>query len=521
MDALYKFWFDQKNEHMWFGATPEDDKLITEKFGDYLDHGASCAYSSGKIMTISNIIIYDQISRHVARHKGEALLPKWQEMAFVMASGALKYTGIDKFTNKEIPFVLLPFRHSNKKENIMIAKDIIIEMMEMRAGTDDESYLRRFYQATLRQLSSFCSPDHICSLMNENDHLELAMSILAPDSIQDIKKPRTGRLSNSLLMKKLREAILTCGENPKIILSVSGGKDSMALATALYALKTMTSLNFELAAVHINYMNRETSVAEEWLVRHYLVGVLGIHTSIRRIDELQRSRHSHERDFYEAYTKEVRFKAYLDMVDGYSNSYVILGHNHDDTIENIITNITKKKHFDNLKGMTIHSRQMDVNLFRPLLEVTKVEIEEFNKLSDTPFTYDSTPDWSDRGRIRDKVIPALKEFNPATVSGLVDVSNTLAEMDVIYRKFALPQILKEIVVDEIDNRVEIPYNKVPVSVKVLRDIFDHFKLSQPSAKSMANLVEQVKVSTHIREIKLTKEVTAIIDTVWKCVYIPY
>lgn len=115
----------------------------------------------------------------------------------------------------------------------------------------------------------------------------------------------------------------------------------------------------------------------------------------------------------------------------------------------------------------------------------------------------------------------MKEFNPATVSGLVNVSDTLTEMDVIYRKFALPRILKEIVVDEINNNVEIPYNKVPVSIKILRDIFDHFRLSQPYAKSMANLVERVKASTHTHEIKLTKEVTAIIDTVWKCVHIPY
>jgi len=56
--------------------------------------------------------------------------------------------------------------------------------------------------------------------------------------------------------------------------------------------------------------------------------------------------------------------------------------------------------------------------------------------------------------------------------------------------------------------------------KLYRDIFDHMRLSQPSAKSMANLIEQLKKSTGVCQIMLSKAVVATIDTTWKCLHVP-
>lgn len=337
-------------------------------------------------------------------------------------------------------------------------------------------------------------------------------------------KPRLG-LPENPICRELLSAIKELEKNKKeylhLILSVSGGKDSMALATLLHVFLQRGLIDCRVTCVHINYGNRDSSTAEEDLVADYVCNKLGFNLYTRRITELKRSRNSDDRTFYEEITKEIRFQTYREIADGDPDAYVILGHNHDDTIENIITNITKKKHYDNLKGMNVLSEQLGVQLFRPLLAVTKADIEAYNKHSWTPFTYDSTPDWSDRGRLRDNVIPVLKEFNPTTVDGLVAVSETMTEMDKIYQKYALPQILREVILNDADKQFEIPYDKIEPSVKVYRDIFDHFKIKQPSAKSMANLIDILKTATQKRKVKLTHDFVVEVDVRWKCLCIPY
>lgn len=527
-DNLYEFWLKPDNERMWFAATPEDDKLICEKFGYLFGHTGTLVHSDARRMHLTRIILYDQISRHFVRHMktigGVELSPEWKKIALNSTEMILKYIGIENYNNREIPFVLLPLRHSCEKENIEKAKEIIVDLMEKRAGSDDFSYLRRFYQATVKQLSKMIKSMFFIHGDIGEERCEAVEAILDIDSIQEVKKPSL-RLPENPICRELLSAIKELDKNKKeylhLILSVSGGKDSMALATLLYVFLQREMIKCRVTCVHINYGNRDTSTAEEDLVADYVCNKLGFHLRTRRITELKRSRNSEERAFYEEITKEIRFQTYREVAEDDPDAYVILGHNHDDTIENIITNVTKKKHYDNLKGMSVLSEQYGVQLFRPLLHVTKADIEAYNKFSRTPFTYDSTPDWSDRGRLRDNVIPVLKEFNPATVDGLVVVSETLTEMDEIYQKYALPQILRDVIVNDADRQFEIPYNKIEPSVKVYRDIFDHFQIKQPSAKSMANLIGILKTTTQKRKVKLTHDLEVEVDVRWKCLCIPF
>jgi tRNA(Ile)-lysidine synthetase-like protein len=512
MDELYKFWFAPENERVWFQATPEDDKIITEKFGYLLSSPGRVTGKDSIWLNVAHIILFDQVYRHIVRHTGIDRSDSFTYIALSLTDyNVLEYIGIDRFSNKEIPFVLLPLRHTCNKKNIERAKNIIIDVMAKREGSKDFSYLRRFYQATIRQLSKMNIPVLFNSGDISDERYEAIKKIIDKESIYEIGTPKVSIPSDNRIMMELLSALRTISKDSHLILSVSGGKDSMCLATALFVLRKQGFIKCNISGVHINYGNRDTSNAEEDLVSEYVGNILKIPLYYRRITEIQRSRHSVDRDFYETITKEIRFNTYQHVAGDNPNSYVILGHNHDDTIENIITNITKKKHYDNLKGMTMHSEQLGVKIFRPLLNVTKTEIESFNKYTQTPFTYDSTPDWSDRGRIRDNVVTALKKFNPATLDGLIEVSNTLTEMDEMYRIYALPNIFKLIRVNEETKRIEIPYNNVPFSVKVYRDIFDNFNVMQPSSKSLINLINQLKICNipdKIRYIKLNELVIA-------------
>jgi tRNA(Ile)-lysidine synthase TilS/MesJ len=68
-----------------------------------------------------------------------------------------------------------------------------------------------------------------------------------------------------------------------------------------------------------------------------------------------------------------------------------------------------------------------INFIRPMINISKKEIYEFASVLDIPFLWDSTPKWSQRGKIRDIVRPTLESWNSEMVPGLFEVSKILKE----------------------------------------------------------------------------------------------
>ena len=112
-------------------------------------------------------------------------------------------------------------------------------------------------------------------------------------------------------------------------------------------------------------------------------------------------------------TQKIRFEEYKKM-----GCPIVLGHNKNDCVENIITNISSRKNYDNLKGMKQISKINDVDIVRPILNIGKKEIKDFAKTNKIPFLEDSTPKWSRRGKLRDLLIPKLNEVEPGFLTGL-------------------------------------------------------------------------------------------------------
>lgn len=515
MDALLDFWFNPKNEHVWFTPSPEDDKTVTDSFGYLID----------KLITVppetltdpneflAYILTYDQVSRHVSRFFGAPYPEEHLKIALKTASHLLKlYPDLEPFitTPKRIPFVLLPYRHTKRLIYLKYVKTLSLRLLET---TEQSSYVRRFYQATIKQIGKQTHPTDAPTHLSTEQLVNLH-KILDPESTQSLGPPRRPHPKHPLL-QAIRDTLPVSpaykGKHhewrkirvPTLTLSVSGGKDSMALATALKYIQDETpktsTPRFNLQAVHINYTNRSTSKQEEDLVTYYVSHILEIPLKIRRITEINRNRTSKERKFYEEYTKTVRFRTYNQIQPDNSPTYVVLGHNHDDTIENIITNITKKQHYDNLLGMktvsTLTINNTDTKLYRPLLSIPKSEIEDFNRVTGTPFTYDSTPSWSDRGRLRDSVIPALRNFKPSTLEGLTHLSETVSHLSLIYSKYALPAII-ESNTTRTPEHITISYDQEIMTEKVLRDIFSHYKLPHPAHKSLKNLIQTLNRRGH-------------------------
>jgi tRNA(Ile)-lysidine synthetase-like protein len=212
----------------------------------------------------------------------------------------------------------------------------------------------------------------------------------------------------------------------RITISLSGGVDSMVCSYLLWV------IGQPMQAVHINYNNRAECTLEEDLIK-YWCNLLGIPLYIRRLTEINRPKcmEYNMREVYESYTRDMRFYAYTNTAIG-GQSYIMLGHNKDDCIENILTNTASQSHYENLCGMTDYSTQyhygQPLTVLRPLLATMKQDIYTFAEEANIPFLVDSTPKWSQRGKIRDIVRPALESWNPLIIPGMLELSAKMTEM---------------------------------------------------------------------------------------------
>jgi tRNA(Ile)-lysidine synthase TilS/MesJ len=78
--------------------------------------------------------------------------------------------------------------------------------------------------------------------------------------------------------------------------------------------------------------------------------------------------------------------------------------------------------------MDEHSVCDDITFLRPLLNVSKNDIYQFAQKHSIPYVKNSTPDWSQRGKIRNNIVPVLNNWDKRVVPGLFNLSENIQEM---------------------------------------------------------------------------------------------
>ena len=135
----------------------------------------------------------------------------------------------------------------------------------------------------------------------------------------------------------------------------------------------------------------------------------------------------------------------------------------------------------------------NVEILRPLLNISKAEIFEFAKEFNVPFTYDSTPKWADRAKMRDILIPQIKKFNPLILDGLIELSNNFKEFYSVYNK-CMPNIIYE------ENHC-IVENKDIFFLDYWKNIFTkislYYKLPFIKNKSVQYFIDNIKSGNRI------------------------
>ena len=215
---------------------------------------------------------------------------------------------------------------------------------------------------------------------------------------------------NKLLEFIRRYGLISPGD--RVICAVSGGADSVALLFAMYLLRERLDITLE--AAHFNHRLRgEESDADEAFVKE-LCGryEIPLHPGSGRILPGKKG--------LEAAAREARY-AFLRSLPG----KIATAHTADDNAETVLLHLVRGTGLKGLGGIS----PMNGNVIRPMLTVTRREVEAFLSEYALPHREDSTnaTDLFLRNRIRRNVMPLLLQENPSLAENLSDMALGLRE----------------------------------------------------------------------------------------------
>ena len=440
---LKDWWLN--NDDKWFNSSELNDIEISKKYEYLLDVEYKLEILlDDKILGLSYIILYDQITRHIARAQNKSSNYILNYLDKLLNFIDLFYP---KFKNElegwEFCFTLLPLRHTNifyKQKFVMnetwekisnLNKISNINQIDTKLVKIYKNYLEATYKrANINEQVYICEN----KTENINDILQLINkynNLLDEVCYNCLTKSDENINSDNIILKITKTCEQIKNKNIKYILSLSGGVDSMVMSFVL------SKLGIDFVMVHINYANREETCENEKKLLLDWANYIGHKLYIRDIYEINRQKcmKYEMRNLYESYTRDVRYQSYIDIsrLNGWENYEwsVLMGHNHDDCIENILTNIANKTKYDNLMGMSFESgvifREKQIKFTRPLITIPKSDIYHLAHNFKIPYLVDSTPKWSQRGLIRDIVRPALVQWNNLILEGIVELNTIMKE----------------------------------------------------------------------------------------------
>jgi len=279
--------------------------------------------------------------------------------------------------------------------------------------------------------------------------------------------------------------------NKKLIISLSGGVDSMVLTTILHYLE------YELICVHINYNNRiETREEEKFLIQWCKFNNIKLY--IKSINEIKRE-NTKRRD-YELLTKNIRFDFYREIMQKENIDHVLLAHHKDDIIENIFANFCRGRNYLDLAVIREQSIINKIEFVRPMIAYYKKTVYDFAHVYQVPYFKDTTPDWSVRGKYRNIITPAINDaFTSNVKENLLNISKQADDWNILIEKEIINPFIEEVKFNFNDTNVSIQFNvekyiDYPIAFwsVVFMNLFNQFGHKCPSKKGIQTFINTIK-----------------------------
>ena len=202
----------------------------------------------------------------------------------------------------------------------------------------------------------------------------------------------------------------------KVLVAVSGGADSLALAYALAV--EAKKLAITVIGVTVDHQLQQQSSQQAELVKQQLTD-LNIICLVKKVTvDIQEG--------LEASARKARYQALVEVATAENVVAVFLGHTKDDQAETVLLGLARGSGTRSLSGMAHHNGMY----VRPLLEISRSQTEEFCNEVGLKFWID--PHNSDsqfaRVRVRTEALPILeKSIGPGITDALARSAHLLRD----------------------------------------------------------------------------------------------
>lgn len=299
-----------------------------------------------------------------------------------------------------------------------------------------------------------------------------------------IKKSRRNDVVNKIEQTVLKYRMTEIYDGA--ILGFSGGADSSAL---LHFLKGRTK---NLLCVHINHMIRGSEADRDEaharkICENYGVKFLSFKLDIPKIAK------ETGKGLEEA-ARDARYEVFNRLLsENPEYKCIVTAHNSDDNLETVIFNLSRGTGVRGLIGI----RAVHGNIRRPLIEVSKSEVLRYCEENQIPYVTDSTNSDTKytRNRIRHKVIPELKELNPAVLESCLRLGEILRQ-DEEYFQARVDEIIKSGVSSEKIPQELFSTLDLPILTRLLVKLFGG-ALDYTAQKSIIELGKRAEVGSYI------------------------
>jgi tRNA(Ile)-lysidine synthase len=204
-------------------------------------------------------------------------------------------------------------------------------------------------------------------------------------------------------------------QDTRVLLAVSGGSDSVALAYLLAELALREELRLA-GIIHLNHQLRPAAADDEAFCGA-LAARLGLPFFADRADVAARART--ERRSVEDAARAARYEFFEEARVHFEADAIALGHTRDDQAETFLLRLLRGAGSRGLSGM--HPRRG--RIIRPALDCRRGELRSFLEDRAVPFVHDESNDDVSipRNRVRAELLPLLeRRFNPSIVDVLAD-----------------------------------------------------------------------------------------------------
>lgn len=214
-------------------------------------------------------------------------------------------------------------------------------------------------------------------------------------------------------------------ENERILLAVSGGRDSVLLA------QLFAASPFAFGIAHCNFQLRGQAADEDEASVKSLAEKLDVPFYVAHFDT---RKFAQERQLsIEMAARELRYNWFEKIRAEHHYQYIALAHHQNDTVETILFNLVRGTGIAGLHGI-LPKRE---KLVRPLLFLTRTEVDQ--AIADLNLPYrDDESNFSTaytRNKIRLEVVPKLKEINPFLEKTFIENSKRFEELTLLVKNY--------------------------------------------------------------------------------------